>query len=207
MKRVVLIAAAALALNGAAGADTRKLDLPAFTGIEASEGIEVVIVQGARQDVSIEGAQAGVVGAHVRGGRLHLVRRGWTWFGGEGDVDAKVTVTAPAISRISAAQGAHVEAHNLLAGDLRLGATQGGVIDAAGRCSRLSADASMGGMVDAKALDCGNVEASASMGGAAEVSASERVVARASMGGQVGVAGEPAQRDVSMIMGGMVTIR
>jgi hypothetical protein len=62
----------------------------------------------------------------------------------------------------------------------------------------------MGGALDAEGLICRDVSAQASMGASVQVHATQSVKAGASMGGNIEIAGNPPQRDISASMGGTV---
>ncbi len=202
MKTFIAAVVGVLALFVSADAAPRRVG--AFSAIEAGGRFKVEVVIGPHQSVDIVGADADEIAAAVRGDELLLTPTRRTWFGPEPAFDAVVRITTPRLDRLQAMRGAEVSVTNLSANAINLDASMGGQLEASGVCSNLRASASMGGMVDARALQCANANASASMGGMVDVHAREGVDASASMGGSVDVRGAPARRSSHAAMGGAV---
>ena len=205
MRTLLVGAIAALALTANAAAEQRNLR--DFTGVAASDRIEVEITVGESYSVDVSGSDTDKVSTRVDGDTLRIRRTNRPWWGGTPSIDATVRVTMPALNSIAASRGAEVNATGVAARGMSISASMGGSARAAGTCETLDASVSMGGSINAEALECGDADVSASMGGDARVYASRHFSASASMGGAVNVAGEGARGDVSTSMGGSVNNR
>lgn len=219
-------AAAALALAafvGPAQAETRSVS--GFAAVAAADRLSVEVVVGDAYSVEVSGADADRVRTRVEGRTLRIEDSRRPWFGNLPRLDARVRVTAPALSAVSAARGAELSAQ--LAGGcadfsasaamgasanvagvacdrVEVDAAMGGEVQIAGACRDLDVSASMGGFVRAEALACARVDASASMGGDIRAYASEAYDASASMGGAIVMSGEGRSRGSSALMGGYI---
>ena len=223
MTRSAPIALLALAMAGAAYAETR--DLRGFTEIEARDRITVEVAVGDQYSVQVTGSQADRVRTQVQGDRLRISDANRPWFGRSSRLDATVRVTAPRIESVAASRGAELtatmsgacddfSAAAAMGGQTRVtglecstvdaSAAMSGELEIAGACGQLSVSAAMGGSIHGADLRCRTVDASAAMGGAMRVYASERFDASAAMGGAISVAGEGARGDTSSSMGGSI---
>lgn len=206
MKSFAMTAAVALAaLTASAGAETRNTG--AFSSIEAKGRFMVEVTVGPLHSVEVEGPDADEIATRVRGGELVIQPTDSPWFGPDPEFDATIRIVTPRLTGVSASRGAEVTVANAATSDLALDAAMGGIVRAAGTCTRLDASAAMGGMIEAAELTCGNVDASASMGGVIRVAAREGVDASASMGGDIRIDGAPRRRSTSSTMGGAISIR
>lgn len=203
MKYLIAPALVALALVGAAQAETRNLS--GFDGVGASDKIEVYVTQGEAFRVEVSGRDAARVRTEVNNGNvLEISSRSRTWWGGTRDLDATVRVTMPTIENLAAARGASLRATNIRAGNLDLAAAMGAELEVSGTCSRVDISAAMGASVDAEHLICGEADVSASMGADIELNATQGFDASASMGASITNSGAGAARDVSASMGASV---
>jgi Putative auto-transporter adhesin, head GIN domain len=206
MKRLAAALVLLFASAGAAQAKNLRYDVSAFTSVEAARGVQVEVRQGAQFLVRAEGDDADRVAVRLSGSELKVARRGLFSFGEDSALDAKVFVTMPRVTGLTAIQGASLSAYGVRAGVLRVSASQGGQLSADGACTQLTASASMGGLLQTGGLECDSVDATASMGGLVNVHARSAVDANASMGGQITVAGAPASTNLRTTMGGAVSI-
>lgn len=214
-----------LALLGTAAAEERGLR--GFTGVDARGDVRVEAMVGPSFSVRVEGADAEDVVTSVNNGTLRITPRHLSWFGDGPNLDAVVYVSAPRFDSfvalrgaelivtgpvsaddiaLRAMQGAALRIDDVRAQELDIRAAQGGSVDARGRCGTVHARASMGGALDAQAVECERAHVSASMGGVVSVYASEAVEGGASMGGMVDVSGAPQNNDFSAFMGGAISI-
>ncbi len=225
-----LIAAAAvtLALALPALAETRNYDVPSFTGIDVSAGIDVTFETGSAQSVSVENSNGkfGDIIVEVRGDTLILKRprRGLSWGKRQ---RYTVTVSAPILSNIEASSGADADGSGLSgaevtistssgadanvsaieAGNVSLSSSSGSDLKASGTCDQITADSSSGSDINAKNLHCVTGYADASSGSDIEIYASERATAEASSGADIDVFGGPEVTDIDKSSGGSVNIR
>jgi hypothetical protein len=204
MQRLVAPVLFVLALTGAALAE----DLRGFSAIEAEGRFRVEVAQGDNYSVNLTGADVGNVSTRVRGEELRIWQNNQNWLRGGGDMlDAVVRVTSPRLAQVKSTRGAVVAIAERRAETLAAEASTGGVIEIFGQCERLQARASMGGQINAQEFRCDQVNADASMGGAIRAQARQEVAARASMGGQVEITGDPPRRSADTSMGGEVNIQ
>jgi hypothetical protein len=202
MTRILAPAILALAFAVApASAETRNLS--GFTGVQARDGVEVVVSIGERYRVDVTGRDTDRVRTRVRGDSLEISQMNRPWWGNH-DLDATIHVVMPRVDGLSAARGAEVRADNITARDMSISAAMGGVIEISGTCSDLDASVAMGGVLEADDFQCQTADVSAAMGGVAEVFASNTFDASASMGGTIDIAGG-ASGDASSAMGGTIS--
>ncbi|MDB5541844.1 MAG: hypothetical protein JWQ89_3571 [Devosia sp.] len=222
-------AAVLLLLAAPAHAETRTIELPAFTAIDISSGIDAVVTVGGLQSVTAEATDMRLLDdlqLKVEGGTLKAY---YDWnilfmfsFGERDQV--KLTIAAPALSRVEASAGADVDAagvtgdsltFNASSGaDLRLTAVAGKSIElsassgadlvAAGSCQDGKASASSGSDLDAEDLLCTTMDATASSGSDLDIHATTMVRIDASSGSDVTVHGNPADIDHDSSSGGEI---
>jgi hypothetical protein len=202
MKYLIAPALIAVALAGAAHAETRNLS--GFRGVSAQDGVEVTVTQGEGFRVDVSGRDAARVRTEIRDDTLRISRVRRSWFGFDRDLDATVRITMPAVEDLSAARGATLTATNIRARDLDLSAAMGAELDISGVCSAVSVSAAMGASVDAEHLVCTSADVSASMGADVEINATNTFDASASMGASINNAGAGATGDISAAMGASV---
>jgi hypothetical protein len=232
MKRILAIAASAMALPGITLAATRSYDLGPFEAISVAEGVDADIMLGAKQSVTAETRSDNFddLRISVEGKTLRIDRqpRGLfsQWFSGF-RANYKVHVVTPALHSLSASSGADVKVHGSLEGNFSVVASSGSEvhvselkggnvsantssgsdIDLAGSCASLEATASSGSDLDAEELHCENVTVHTSSGSDVSVTATRRVAGHASSGSDVRVRGRPAQVQVEKSSGADVTVR
>ena len=209
----------------------KTIDLPDFTAVDISSGIDADITVGGAQSIVAESPDPGILDSlqiRVVGSELQA------WFdwnildlfslGVDRPVKLKITVpelvqaeasagadvvvtgmTGEALE-LEASSGSGINASGLAGGAVSVSASSGANIDAAGTCTQGDFEASSGADIDAAALLCADVSVEVSSGANAEVFASTSVKAEASSGADVTVHGSPAQTDSESSSGGDVTI-
>ena len=232
MKRILAIAALAIALPGVTLAASRSYDVGAFEGVSASAGIEVDISVGPNRSVVAENksGQFDDLRIAVEGKVLHIGRPPGSWFSNwfsGGRPDYKVHVVTPALHSLAAASGSEVEVKGVFEGDFSLTASSGSEVHVAGirggnvkasassgsdveiegTCISLQAEASSGSDLEADDLKCEDVTVNTSSGSDVSVSASKRVAGDASSGSDVTVKGRPPVVQVEKSSGADVTVR
>lgn len=226
------LATAALAVCLApslAFAESRVLDVPAFTGVDVASGIAAAVVVGDNQSVTAEAPAADDFDHfryEVRNGVLH-VWYDWSLgqlfdFGArrmklsiaatslnyiESSSGASVTATGVVADRltIEASSGAHVDAGNVAGDTYDLEASSGAGVTLEGTCTSASVDISSGASINAPALACANVSLDASSGAHLEIGASESLSADVSSGAGVTIHGRPRVESLDAGSGGGVT--
>jgi len=197
--RVILTACALiLAAAGAAQAETRNL--AGFTAVDASAGTDVEVVVGGGFSVDVTGRDADRIVTRVAGDTLHVHPvRGWSW---RGPRDARVRVTMPRITGLSASSGADLVATGVNGGAIELSSSSGADLRVSGRCDTFEADASSGSDIHAAELRCESGSVDVSSGADARVYASGRLDVDASSGGGVVAHGNPGIGNISLSSGG-----
>ena len=195
-----------LAMASPAGADVRRIEVPGLTAVEASGPFTVQVVSGAAPAATLEGSAAALARMLTTFSNGLLKVRDTCWINcGRRNLDVVLKVVAPRIDSLDFSKGIEADVSDVAAGSLRLSVQMGAELDIAGRCDTLEASAKMGADLDASTLVCRQVDVTASMGANAKVHATERVKVKGSMGADVRVLGDPAQRETSGTMGANIT--
>ncbi|MDC9823477.1 DUF2807 domain-containing protein [Devosia sp. ZB163] len=229
----MLAAAAAVALLLAvpAYAETRAIELPAFTAVDISSGIDAVVKIGPTQSIEAEASDPRLLDdlqVKVEGRTLKAY---FDWnifdllsFGS----DRRITlhITAPALDTVdasagsdinatgitgdrlsfNASSGADISASGVVAKAINLQASSGAGLDIAGTCDVAKANASSGSDLDASDLVCATVDANASSGSDLEVHATGAVKVNASSGSDVTVSGSPSDVEQESSSGGDIQV-
>jgi hypothetical protein len=231
MRGFALLAAAAATLMFAvpAAAESRTIDLPPFTSVDISSGIDAVVTVGGAQSVEAEAPTAEIldeVQFRVENGTLKAWID-WSIFdlfslgldrqitltisaleitGAEASAGADVDVTGAAGGQLyfEASSGADLTATAVAGGAVDLEASSGGGLHLDGTCTNANVGASSGASLDAEKLLCADVVVGASSGADAAVFASASVDAEASSGGHVVVHGNPTKFETDSSSGGDV---
>ncbi|MEZ5936690.1 MAG: head GIN domain-containing protein [Hyphomonadaceae bacterium] len=206
----IILAGAALAavsMCGAAFAETRSFPATGFKSVSASSGVDVVLKQGPFS-ISAEGDSKALDRLRVerKGDTLSVWRKSSNWFQMSGG-KVTVTVTAPALSKISASSGADIEGDGFRFDALDISVSSGADIELSGTCTDLDVGVSSGSDFDGERLTCRSVSVDVSSGGDASVFASASVKAEASSGGDVTVYGNPAEVSRDTSSGGHISIK
>lgn len=210
-------------------AESRVLDVSAFTGIDIASGITATVTVGGPQSVTAEAPAAADFDNfryEVRNSVLHVW---YDWSLGEifdfGDRRVKLTITATSLNAIesssgasvtatgiaadrltiTASSGAHIEAAKIAGSTYDLGASSGASITLDGTCTSASVDVSSGASINAPALACANVSLDASSGAHLEIGVSESLSADVSSGAGVTIHGRPRVESLDASSGGGVT--
>jgi len=110
------------------------------------------------------------------------------------------------ILEISASSGANIDL--AVEGDgLTAESSSGGVINLTGTVNNLSVDGSSGARIKAPDFQSKTCNAGASSGATIKISVSEKIIAKASSGGNISVNGNPKEREVEKSSGGSVSFK
>jgi hypothetical protein len=223
------VVAATMILALPAAAESRTIDLPPFTSVDISSGIDAVVAVGGAQSVAAEAPTAEIldeVQFRVDNGTL----KAWIdWnifdlFSLGLDRQITLTISAPEITGAEASAGSDVDVAGAagdrlsfevssgadltataVAGDsLNLEASSGAGLHIDGTCASADVEASSGAGIDAEKLLCADVEVDVSSGASAVIFASASVDAEASSGGHVVVYGKPTKFQTDSNSGGDV---
>ncbi len=185
-------------------------DIKGFSGIDVSGNIEVLLVKGTEEKVTVNPSNLEVedIDVYVDSDgilklyalkRLILDRR-----------SIKIKVTYTQLNSIKALAGAEIYAHNTITADqlwikagsggqieltidaneLEARATEGGELELKGTVNSQYAFAATGGEYDGLDLECPQTQARANTGGELMVNASESLTAKANTGGVIEYFGE-----------------
>jgi len=229
--KLAAASAALLVLAVPALAETRTIDVPAFTELDISSGIDAIVTVGSTQSITAEAKDKRLLDdlqLKVEGNTLKAYYD-WSFFDifAFGDRDQiKLTITVPTLNKIEASAGADVEATGVTGdtlafgsssgADLTLRAVAGKAIDLNassgaglkidGTCVDGKANSSSGSDLDAEDLLCATMDANASSGSDLDVHASKSIKANASSGSDLTVYGNPAEVDQEASSGSDITL-
>lgn len=227
---ITAAAFAAALLASPALAETRTIELPEFTAIDISSGIDAKVTIGA-QSVTAEARNAadldelklvvenGVLRAYTEWSVFDIFDLGI-------DRDLKLTISAPSLTGVAASAGADVDAAGLAGDDLKFTATAGSdlsltavagktiTLEASagadlkieGSCETGTIKADAGADLDAAALKCADVTVNGSAGSDLDVFASNSIKADAFAGSDITVSGNPKTVTQNASAGGEIEI-
>jgi opacity protein-like surface antigen len=229
MKRIIVIAACALALSGAALAATRTYEPGTFDGVSVAAGISVDITLGATRSVVAETRSDDFddLQVSVEGNVLKISRPARNWFSFGRRPSYQVHVVTPVLRSLSASSGADakvkgsiegdfsvesssgsdVEVSQIRGGNVKAHSSSGSDLSLGGSCVSLEAEASSGSDLDADDLTCEKVDFHASSGSDISVTATKSVTGKASSGSDVKVAGAPPVVQVDKSSGADIDVR
>ena len=208
----------------AASAETKSYSFNSFTRLDISAGYEVIFTQGPQRSVTIESNDFSKVIAEQSGDTLKISRpRNSNIQRNTHDI---VRITAPDLESAELNAGVKFRADGLDIDNLELDINAGveakftrlkaktisldlnaGVdVTLSGECGSLQVDAQAGVDLDADELKCKSANIDAGVGSSVDVYATDSVVAEASLGASIRVAGNPKDVDKHASMSGSVTI-
>lgn len=220
-KYLAIILVACFSISASAQ-QTETRSIGSFSGVKASEAIDVYLKKGDKESIRVEvnSGKTGDVITEVSGSYLKIHMRD----GSYKNTDAKVYVTYVKLDKLSASSAGSIFAEGAIkSGDMEISASSAGTIDVTvdaeslesssssaadielkGRVKRLTADASSAGEIDAYDLEAEKVEAEASSGGSIKVNVTKDLVAHASSGGGIRYRGNPDKSITESSSGGSV---
>lgn len=228
---IIAAALAAAVLTTPAFAETRTAELPAFTAIDVSSGIDAKVSIGP-QSVTAEARNAADLDELklvVEGGVLRAYTE-WSLFDifDPGiDREIRVTISAPALTGIAASAGSDVEAVGITGDNLKftsnagsdltltglvgkvvtLESNAGADLTAEGTCETATVKADAGSDLRAAGLKCADVTVGGAAGSDIEVFASNSVKADAFAGTEITVSGNPGTVTQNANAGGEIKMR
>lgn len=206
----------------AAAQQTQTRQLGSFSGVKASEGIDVILKQGDREEARVEvtGADPEDVLTEVSGSYLKVHMRD----GRFRNVSAKVYVTYVKLNRLSASSAGSIYSDGTIqanamevsassagsieiavdVGTMEVSASSAGDIELKGRARKVSLEVSSAGEIEAYDLAADELEAEASSGGSIKAQVRESLYARASSAGSIRYRGNPERSNTNSSSGGSV---
>jgi hypothetical protein len=225
-------AAAALLLTVpglALGAD-KTYDLPAFTSVDISSGINADIVVGGTQSVQATAKSPELLDemkVEVSNGKLKAYVD-WSIFDifSMGEREIRLTITAPTLDTaegsagadvnvdgmtaqtvtLRSSSGADLNARHVAATNVDLDASSGADLSVDGSCDSLEANSSSGSDIKADDLICKDANLNSSSGSDLDAHASVSVKANASSGSGIAVHGNPPKVEEEESSGGDIEI-
>lgn len=208
--------------------DQQNRNVPSFSKIAVSSGIDLYLVQSETESVKVEADADWIdqIITEVEGETLKIYiknRSNWEWgwnkprkvyvnFDDLTSLDASAGADVTADGKIktqrltvSISSGADVTLANLEATELHIDSSSGADAKISGTVQTLFADASSGSDIDCANLDADTCTASASSGADIIVWANQSLTANASSGGDVEYKGDPKQKNISESSAGDVS--
>jgi len=192
--------------NGTVVAENREITAD-FTGVHASEGLEVYVTQATDFSISVEADEniIDLIGTEIKNGKLKIHA-----IDNIGRATKKVYVSLPEITSLLSSSGAHLTAQNKItattliidassgarlnadtnADKLEIDASSGANIDISGSAMDVYVDGSSGANVRAKNLMTIECRAEASSGAYININVSKSLTADASSGGNISYSGD-----------------
>lgn len=202
--------------------ETETRNVGTFTGVKATEGIDVYLKKGDKESVRVEvtGTDPSNIITEIAGSYLKIHMKD----GRYRSVDAKVYVTYVQLDKLSASSAGSIYSEGPLkansmeisassagsievsidAGSAEVSASSAGDVELKGNAKSISVDASSAGEIDAYDLEAERVEAEASTGGSVKVNVTQNLNAHASSGGSIRYRGNPDKSITNSSSGGSV---
>jgi hypothetical protein len=222
-----LLVSAMIVAPAAAMAAEKTYDLPPFTAISISSGVNAVVtVGGTAQSVVASSSRPEDIAdlkVEVKDGRLSVWRdfNLFDIFDFGAEPQTLVTIAAPELNaatadagadidvtglsgdavKLNASSGADIDALAAAGGSFELNASSGANLSVEGSCQSARIVASSGSSLRADRLLCTDVDADASSGSDIDAFASGSFKGNASSGADISVAGNPAGREVNTSSG------
>lgn len=194
-----------------------------FESISVSAGIEVILTQDSVVKVVVEADDnlQDIIKTDVSNGKLKIypekpirsceAKRVYVSFktihsfeaSSGSAIKSKSVLKTPSLD-LSVSSGANIDLA-LEVNDLNVEGSSGGDIDLSGSAVNLSVDGSSGVNIKASDLQSKTCNAGASSGATLKIYVSEKIIAKASSGGNISVTGNPAERNIEKSSGGDVT--
>lgn len=224
MRTVLFLIATSVASIGYA--QDFKMHFTNYNSLVVSRGVDARLVKSDSKDLkfTIHGISEDDIIVENRNNELNIkvaTRALWQemqdnhwWVRVEVPYESLVAIEALTGAKISAAEPVKMESMdlavsmgaeidlNIIARELYVDATMGGLIELDGSVESLDANSSMGSEADLDRLLAKYVKAKSTMGGTLSVNATEEFDGRASMGGEIRVTGNPDRYYENTSMGG-----
>jgi hypothetical protein len=222
MMKYLAIILMAYSANVAFGQQTETRAIGSFSGVKASEGIDVYLKKGDKESVRVEVTKGNVsdVITEISGSYLRVHMRD----GSHKNTAATVHVTYVKVDKLSASSAGSIFAEGTIkattmevsassAGtvdvsidtdNLETNASSAGDIELKGKARSIEMDASSAGQIDAYDLEAEKVRAEASSGGSIKLFVTKDLVAHASSGAGIRFRGNPDKQITNSSSGGSV---
>lgn len=222
MKKIVAIILLTYPALIAFAQQTETRNVGSFTGVKASEGVDVYLRKGDKEmaRVEVSGGSTEDVLTEISGSFLKVHLRS----NNRRNINVKVYVTYVKLDKLSASSAGSIYGEETIkADDMEISASSAGTVEVTieantieassssaadielkGRAKRIKVDASSAGEIDAYDLVAETVEAEASSGASIKVNVIRNLTAHASSGGGIRYRGNPDKSITNSSSGGSV---
>ena len=223
MKNFIVIILTMSGMLSAFAQQSETRNIGPFSGVKASEGIDVYLKSGDKEAVKVEVSGSVTLSdvlTEISGSYLKIHMKE----GNHRNIDVKVYVTYVKLDKLSASSAGSIYSDGKIkSGSMEISASSAGVIEIAvesdelsassssagdieitGKVRSLVAESSSAGQIDADELEAESVEVEASSGGSAKVFVTKKLDANASSGGSVRYRGNPEKSNTESSSGGSV---
>lgn len=187
--------------------NAEKRSVGSFSSIDASAGVEVVIMKGEETGLAVsvsEPISKEVVKTKVQDGVLYIsVDYDWKVWKLPKNFKAKVYVSFVSLESLKASSGATIKGSVKLK-ELKTRTNSGGIIAIDGVVERLYATAASGGIFKGYDVQSAVLIADVSSGGGVQATVNNEVEAKATSGGYVTFKGEAVIKNINVNSGGSV---
>ncbi|MCA6440759.1 MAG: head GIN domain-containing protein [Sediminibacterium sp.] len=215
MKKIFLLAAGFFVLSANIFAqkeviesNIQKRNIGAFTKIESSSGIEVILTKGNKEELGVVvGDQHYIneVKTVVSNGTLKISREGeWKFWNTWKNWKVKVYVSYVNLESIDVSSGSSVKGEGLDLNKLSVDLNSGAIVELAGKVGTLNVDASSGAGFRGYNLKATKCIAESSSGAGIQITVDKEISADASSGGYIRYKGEGLIRNIDVSSGGSV---
>ena len=186
----------------------QKRNISAFTKIESSSGIEVILTKGSKEELGVVvGDQRYIneVRTIVSNGTLKISREGeWKLWNTWKNWKVKVYVSYVNLESIDVSSGSIVRGEGLDLSKLSVDLSSGAIVELAGKVGALNVEASSGAGFRGYGLKATKCVAESSSGAGIQITVEKEISADASSGGYIKYKGEGLLRNIDVSSGGSV---
>jgi hypothetical protein len=215
MKKIFLLATAMMvvvissfAQKEVIESNIQKRNISAFSKIESSAGIEVILTKGGKEELGVVvGDQSYIneVKTVVNNGTLKISREGdWKFWNTWKNWKVKVYVSYVNLESIDVSSGSTVRGEGLDLNKLSVDLNSGAIVELEGKVGTLNVDASSGASFRSFGLKTSKCVADVSSGAGIQVTVEKEINADASSGGYIRYKGEGLIRNIDVSSGGSV---
>lgn len=186
----------------------QKRSIGAFSKIESSSGIEVIISKGSKEELGIVvGDQSYIdqVRTVVVGGTLRISRDGdWKFWNTWKNWKVRVYVSYVNLEALEVSSGSSIRGEEVNLSKLNVDMSSGAVVELSGKVGALTVETSSGATFKGYALTANKCNAESSSGGGIQITVDKEINADASSGGYIRYKGEGLIRNIDVSSGGSV---
>jgi hypothetical protein len=205
---VFVLATNSFAQKEVVESNIQKRNISAFTKIESSSGIEVILTKGNKEELGVVvGDQSYIneVRTVVNNGTLKISREGdWKFWNTWKNWKVRVYVSYVNLEKIDVSSGSLVRGEGLDLNKLSVDLNSGAIVELTGKVGTLNVDASSGAGFRGYGLKVIKCIAESSSGAGIQITVEKEISAEASSGGYIRYKGEGLIRNIDVSSGGSV---